>query len=142
MYTVLDWINVMKSARPNNPYNIKRLQYADFYDLKDLCSILIVNRNRNSNNEIVNWMMIRSMKFEKGNVKEIFYKMGYDIDWQAIPIRPREGVGCPLAVPHEVKGLYRAVLRINNAKKKDLVEMCRKGIIPSEFHGWYRGIKD
>lgn len=37
--------------------------------------------------------------------------------------------------------LYQEHLKISEAKKKDLVNLCTKGIIPEELHGWFRNLK-
>ncbi|KAH9630407.1 hypothetical protein HF086_009556 [Spodoptera exigua] len=34
--------------------------------------------------------------------------------------------------------LYDGPLPITEAKKKDLINLCEKGVIPEEYHGWYR----
>lgn len=34
--------------------------------------------------------------------------------------------------------LYDRPLPITEAKKKDLINLCEKAVIPEEYHGWYR----
>jgi hypothetical protein len=35
---------------------------------------------------------------------------------------------------------YEQYLPISKAKKKDLLQLCRKNIIPTELHGWYESL--
>lgn len=35
---------------------------------------------------------------------------------------------------------YSAPLPISEAKKKDLISLCRKGIKPQELHSWYESL--
>lgn len=41
---------------------------------------------------------------------------------------------------HGLEKLYNKPLAISAAKKKDLLSLCQKGIIPEEYHGWYHGL--
>lgn len=34
--------------------------------------------------------------------------------------------------------LYKNKLTISSLKKNDLLKLCRLGVIPEEYHGWYR----
>jgi hypothetical protein len=47
LYSIHEWVNVMKSARRNRPYNVKELQYNDFYDLKELTKSVLTNTKQN-----------------------------------------------------------------------------------------------
>jgi len=36
VYSMHEWVNVLKSARRHNPYSVKVIHYSEFYDLKHL----------------------------------------------------------------------------------------------------------
>lgn len=40
-------------------------------------------------------------------------------------------------LPNTLKQLYRAPLPISEAKKKDFIKLCEKGVIPEEYHAWF-----
>lgn len=40
-----------------------------------------------------------------------------------------------------LKQLYDRPLPISEAKKKDLLKLCKTGTIPEEFHGWYKSLR-
>lgn len=40
----------------------------------------------------------------------------------------------------QLKQLYYKPLPISEAKKKDLLGLCNKKIIPEEYHGWYSSL--
>ena len=37
--------------------------------------------------------------------------------------------------------LYKAELTISTNKKKDLMDLCGKGLIPQEYHQYYQSLK-
>ena len=44
------------------------------------------------------------------------------------------------AEPQELTRKYTSRQKISAAKKKDLVSLCRSGIIPSEYHDYYKSL--
>lgn len=36
--------------------------------------------------------------------------------------------------------LYKTTLPISEAKKKDLVKLCNSGVIPKEYHQWFKSL--
>lgn len=42
--------------------------------------------------------------------------------------------------PDELLALYQNPICISAAKKKDLIQLCEKGVIPEEFHAWFQGL--
>ena len=42
-----------------------------------------------------------------------------------------------MALPDPLPKAYVAPLPISAAKKKDLLDLCYKGVIPTVFHNWY-----
>lgn len=44
-------------------------------------------------------------------------------------------------LPDGLSNLYNSPLPISVSKKKDLVNLCKKGVIPEELHGWFANLK-
>jgi len=40
----------------------------------------------------------------------------------------------------EVNPAYSDLFEISEAKKKDLLKLCRNEAIPEDFHGWYESL--
>jgi hypothetical protein len=45
-----------------------------------------------------------------------------------------------IAEPQELTRTYTSRQQISAAKKKDLVSLCRSGIIPSEYQDYYKSL--
>ncbi|CAG5026767.1 unnamed protein product [Parnassius apollo] len=46
---------------------------------------------------------------------------------------------CELIFP-SLQQLYNKTLPITVAKKKDLLKLCEKGVIPEEYHDWFQSL--
>jgi hypothetical protein len=59
-----------------------------------------------------------------------------DNDFERVQLKKetQPSAKCPLSK------LYKSKLPISSAKKKDLIALCKKGIIPSEFHDYYKSL--
>lgn len=146
-YTVTDWMNIMRSARSSrkrkdvNPYHVKQLRYTDFYDLKALSAKLISNRIKDENGEKVNWLRIKMLKFSKSMPSVIEFSYDYDEkNYKKIHTSSRGRQ--PRITKEIIQPCYKTLLPLSKEKKKDLVKLCEKGIIPQELHPWYKSLPE
>lgn len=147
VYSVNDWINIMVIARSNrrkrknkksDPYIVEELKFSDIVDLKSLGENLIKNRTLDDKGEKVQWFKIKVLRFEKKQPGVILFK--YSIEETEFRTLPTYGLGRPPNMPVELQKLYSRQLPISAAKKKDLLTLCRKKIIPQEFHAMYKSL--
>jgi len=54
LFSLHEWINMLKSARRLNPYMVELLEHTDFFDLKAVLTQLVTNGNKG-----VNWLKRR-----------------------------------------------------------------------------------
>ena len=54
VYSINECVNILKSARRKNPYNVNCIKFRDFHNLKDHASKLVVNTKKMSNDETIN----------------------------------------------------------------------------------------
>ncbi len=66
---------------------LRKILFQDFYDLKTLAEVLILNRNKADNNEVINWMKIRALQFVKGQAGTIYFKTDFRADWGSIHVK-------------------------------------------------------
>lgn len=163
--SVSDWKNIFKLARKKRvqtfndekhcvePYKVREFKYDEMLDLKQLAQQLIKNREKDNLNEKVNWMKLKRLKYVKGEKSKIFFN--YDLSEEFRFIKVHETVknhGTKTRkrgnisendhdYPQEIPRLYNEPLPITEAKKKDLVTMCRKRIIPEELHAQVVSLK-
>lgn len=137
----------MRSARSSrkrkdvNPYHVKQLRHTDFYDLKALSAKLISNRIKDENGEKVNWLRIKMLKFSKSMPSVIEFSYDYDEkNYKKIHTSSR---GRQTQITKEIiQPCYKTLLPLSKEKKKDLVKLCEKGIIPLELHQWYKSLPE
>lgn len=81
LFLMSDWKNIFLNARsktPNRkPYKPFELKFNDFYDLHSLSAKLIKNKNIDDKGDKVNWLKIKSLKYEKCQSTIIQYKYSH-----------------------------------------------------------------
>lgn len=142
LYVPNDYVNVMKMARKEkketkhqletHSYDVHLLQYDAVYDLQALTESIITNRNKTVSKKKVNWLLVKWFRFEKGSTKVGFkYDVNSDFDY----IQANDA-----SVPWDkitLKKKYQSVLPISMAKKRDLIKLLKKGIIPQDYATFY-----
>ncbi|CAH1102952.1 unnamed protein product [Psylliodes chrysocephalus] len=139
----------------------QEFKYFEILDLKSLAAKLIKNRTRDDNNLTVNWLKIKRLKYLKDQPNKIYYNYDMSTNFQTITIsntnqnfedspstrtrkqwkKNKEPTANTFEFPSEIPFLYDSQLPISNAKKKDLLKLCRKEIIPEELHEWFNKLK-
>ena len=136
VYTMLDWISIFRRARHRNPYCIRNLHYQDFHNFKELAQTLIKNKRIDEDGNIINWLLVKSFKFEKDQSGVIMYRYNYTDTFMKLRV---SGPGRP-AKQKNLSCAYKGKIPISEAKKKDLINLCKKFVIPEEVHPWYEAL--
>ncbi len=137
IYTMEEWQNVMVRARLNQPYLVHMLHHKDFIDAKSMAAKLIKNRSTDTEGNKVNWLEIKSLKFEKAAPGVFMYRTSHTSDYKVVQARPTKAGRQPII---ELPKLYDAKLVIS-AEKKDVLSLCKDGLIPPIYHQFYRDLK-
>lgn len=144
VYTVQDWLSIFRVARSkrnknstSGPYKVNEMKFIDFYDLKQLSSILIANKSKDTLGQNVNWLLIKSLKYTKENPGILYFKYHHSAEYRTIHLYSK---GRPQALPKQLKKLYKDNLPISVKKKNDLLKLCKSLAIPEEFHLWYKSL--
>ena len=75
MQATREWEMVIRRARKiPHSYAVKVLKHIDFVDIKELVGKKIKNRTRNTDGGIVNWLLIKWIRFEESAPHTIQYK--------------------------------------------------------------------
>ena len=134
VYSVHEWVNVLKSARRHNPYAVQVLDYSDFYDLKTLASKLVSNRKRSAAGITINWLDVRWIRVQKSMPNTILFKT--DFDQPEFDVMTQKRISRMPKLMHA----YQCPLPISAAKYTDLVSMLKTGIIPEAYMQFYQGL--
>ena len=140
IYVPTQWDTVMHMARRKNPYSVVPLKHGDIIDFKQIRNQKVKNVRTTVDGKKVNWRKIRWMRFEKESPNTCFIKYDFDEEFQAIQLTGiKRGRSTDVSSPNDkLPRRYQAKLPISAAKKKDLVDLCKAGIIPTEFHEYYK----
>ena len=132
LYTVNDWVNVIKSARRHNPYQVEVLKYTDFSDLKNLAATLLCNRRKASTGDLVNWSDIRWIRVEKAKPNMILVKTDFDHTEFRELVQKKTRLR-----PLQLSAAYKKPLPISKSKHADLMSMFTQDIIPGIYTEFY-----
>ena len=143
-----DWDNVIRLARRNpEPYKIDKLSHTDFVDWRALAKQQgWTNFKRSDDNSKISWLSIKQIRFEKERPGVFLVKYSYkdDEEFQCISaIQRRTGRNnhsLPDHVPNILPKAYATQQPISVAKKKDLLDLCKSGIIKAQFHNYYNNL--
>lgn len=141
VFCVTDWLGVFKRARRNvkSPYKIFKLKHTDFLDFQNTASSLLKNRKVDEAGNLVNWLKVKSFKHLKQEPDALYYKYDFDQPYLKIVVSAPRRRTYQNSVPQPA---YKSPLPIGQAKKNDLLKLCRSNAIPEEFHHWYQSLPD
>lgn len=128
------------ARRTPRPYVVNHLSHSDFYDLRDVADKILFNRTRDENGHSVSWLTIKWFRFVRGEFK-VYFK--YDVE--------EEKFECLNVLDHHKKKLNRDLLLplklaypgrlpISVVKKRDLLELLKKGVIPPVYENFYTSL--
>lgn len=171
VFSMNDWMNIFKNARAKGTYKVngkkvkkdryqvKEFKYDEFLDLKSLAQEMIKNKTMDTDNNKVNWLKIKKMRNVKGD-ENIYITYDMTDEYKILDTRMSTSASgkrttrttrrsnpnsveppyTPEALP-TLKRVYGNPFNISQPKKKDLVSLCDKGVIPEEYQGWYRSLQ-
>lgn len=145
VFTIQDWLNIFKLARSKrvrnkkgSAYKVFQMLFSDFRDLTDLSQNIIKNRNKNTEGETVNWLKVKCFRYEKTRPGIIRYRYDHSSEFKEILVFGKRRPNNLQEI--ELKKLYSKILPITQKKKNSLLQLCKKGDIPEEYHGWYKSL--
>lgn len=132
----------MHMARRKNPYTVVPLKHEDIIDFKQLKTQKVKNVKTSVDGKKVNWTKLRWMRFRKDNPDMCFFKYDFDEEFQCLKLTgSKRGRSMDVGPTSEsMPRRYKSKIPISAAKKKDLVQLCKSGVIPSEFHEFYKNL--
>ena len=145
VYVPHEWQTVIHMARRRNPCVVLPMDFMQFQDIKPFPKSNGLNMQKTIQGEKVHWLKIKHIQVNKGS-DEILFRYNYHDDFKAICVIPRRNkrrstpVTTATLVEVQHPQLYLHVLPISEAKKRDLISLCTKGVIPEIYHSYYEGL--
>ncbi|KOB72465.1 Metalloendopeptidase [Operophtera brumata] len=118
-------------------------------DVKTLASKTMKYRTICTDGSKVNWLKIKCLRFEKALPGVVQLRCNYDGPYLTMDTTSKQGRGrqtrsTPAAVLEaseiRLEKAYKQALPISEAKKKEMLNLCKKNIIPEELHPWYESL--
>ena len=142
-----DWYNVIRISRRSHPYRVIPLDFLDFINFKEVHSCL-PNTKKNTNGHAVKWSQTAVVRFTKAEPEKIEVKYDYNADnFEDINLIKTCGTSTRTKrrdVPVDVTDLvresskkYTSRISVSASKKKDLLHLCKTGVIPSIYKPFY-----
>ena len=125
---------VITMARRKNPYHVVTLKHYDFKDFKEA---KIKANTKSQRRQPCKWREMKWIRFTKNEPELCLFKYSFD---ESEEFQTVKMPGSKQLSKNNIKPLYKGKLPISGAKKKDLVSLCKKGAIPTEFHDYYKGL--
>ncbi|CAG2225419.1 unnamed protein product [Mytilus edulis] len=128
IYCPQNYIDLIKDARPHQPYDVKYLSHEFFGKYSELKYYSSIRPGNRVGDPVVT--NIRVLKYtEDGSIQ---YKLNFSDQYQDLPRRSK--VGLP-SVDDTIERLYLSQVPIKKAKYQHLQEL--KAVIPRDFHPFY-----
>lgn len=131
IYTPADYLVLMRSARPMQPYVVHDIDFSFFKNYDALSSnFASIRPGKKSGDPVVT--DIRAFHYCSGG--DVLYKLRHRLSdpWILLPCRRRDIMCIPQA-------LYKAALSITNDKFKNLQDL--KAVMPQRYHSFYDSLK-
>ena len=134
-----DWFNVLTLARRKNRFITIPMDYPCFIDWKKVAEQYQLKHD--TDGRPVKWSDIVHFRYTRESPDSIYFKYDFDQNFKQIKVvsstrTNRKMKKCSQSLPK----LYSSLLPISAAKKKDLLNLCKKEIIPSVHHHYYENL--
>lgn len=145
VYVPSQWCTLISMARKTQPYITVPLKYNHVVDFKDFVSKHCKNLKTTTDGQKVNWLQVKWIQVRRESPKSVFVNYSFDTSaFLEIQVQKATRVkGRDSKWPENEKDLnfcYSEKLPISILKKNDLVNLCKKDIIPEEFHSYFSSL--
>lgn len=138
IFTTEEWGLLIEMARKKpRPYKVHKVCFSDFYDLQALASVVMQNTKVNTLQQQVKWLHIKWLRFDKSKPFIIQYKYSLaDKDFLELDVLQTKKSKKTIMLG-TLSPKYHKRLPISEAKKKDLLSLLHKQIIPKVYKSYF-----
>ena len=140
IYTPFDWFTVVRSCRPQQPYNVIELEHQDFFDHKKASSAMMKNKNQADDGPKILWTKLKWIRHTQDDLDAIFVKtrLQDELPFTRVPIKYGKG-NRNSQDTLQVAPLFNQSLTIKPAKYKDLMTIPKD--LPENRRGFFESLK-
>jgi hypothetical protein len=127
-------------TRKTDPFTIIPIAHYDI-DFKQVAATTMRNTKVDLKGNRIQWLNIRWLRYTKSDPKTLYYKYKFDEDFKTMKVqgtssrRGRQDQG-----EVHLINMYNEKLPVSAVKKRDLLELCRVGVIPVKYHQYYHDL--
>lgn len=139
LYSLEEIEIIFKAARKNpRPYVVKKFDHSQFLNAHDLGKNLVTNRVKDTTGNVVNWLRIKCIRYLRGSPVLLFKYEPTDENFLELKLSD--------IAPDELENFitpskaYPEQLPISIAKKRDLLQLMKKGAIPQIYSNFYSAL--
>ncbi|XP_062577208.1 uncharacterized protein LOC134239069 [Saccostrea cucullata] len=139
IYIPQQWSTVIRMARRKDPYNVVPLTHEDIWDFKKVQSQSMKYSKVEYNGTKINWLNIKWLRFMKEDSENILFKYDFEEEFRKMKVTGSGKRGRP----EKSKNLprkYNGKQPVSQAKKKDLLNLCKSKVISPEYHDYYKNL--
>lgn len=138
VYVPSQWHTVVSVARRNKPYVVIPMKFNDVLNFKSYTKSFTSNLKTGSTGEKINWMQIKWIQVRKEEMTAIFVNYTFEEEkFQKVCVLTKTRKSASVKRLAEPDRCYSSKIPISEMKKKDLVNLCSKGVIPEEYKHYY-----
>ncbi|CAB3255049.1 unnamed protein product [Arctia plantaginis] len=132
-----DWNNVIILAVKTKPYKLHLLTHENFIDFKSMKESAWPASIKATDGTGLTWKRVKWLRFRKDCPGRFYFKLEYSDDFKEV-IKPRTRLSRQEST--SLVKAYNSQIPLTGAKIKDLLEMCRSGLIPTTYHSFYNSL--
>ncbi|XP_053396810.1 uncharacterized protein LOC128556283 [Mercenaria mercenaria] len=139
IYTTPQWATAIRGARKSKKaYEVKEMDCSDFFNFKKVATVL-KNFDLDTDRQKVNWLDILTFSLSCESPNIVGFKYNYDgpVHYINLIQKVRRSTEIPNPLNIRLEQLYEKRPHITYDKYKDLMRLCRDGIIPSVHHQFF-----
>lgn len=142
IFTTEEWGLLIEMARKKPcPYQVNKLFFPEFFDLQELASLIMQNTKVNTLQEQVKWLHIKWLRFDKAKPFIVQYKYSLAdnefLEFDVLQVKKiKKNSWKTVALSQK----YGQRLPISEAKKKDLLYLLDKQIIPRAYKSYFESL--
>lgn len=151
IYNLDQWETAIQMSFVKNKLCMKRISHRDILDFKDCDNLYpykdALTKDVLEENQKVYWSKLMQVKFVKSNPLNMFFKYNYfDNEFKCIEFAKfssttRKNNFMTFYHPSKLTRRYAEPPGLSGDKKKDLVKLCTKNLIPAHHHAFYENLK-
>ncbi|MEW8545667.1 MAG: hypothetical protein AB2693_19270 [Candidatus Thiodiazotropha sp.] len=138
IYTTAGWAATIRAARPKQPYIVKEMGLADFFNFGEVCDML-KNFDLDTDRKKIYWSGVRRFKLTSQNPNIIEFQYNYDGPTHKLNLVQRlrrfQEISDPLTIV--LSQLREDFPKISMQKFNDLISLCKDRTIPAVHHAFY-----